>query len=298
MHYSNSPKGTKLIRFLSQYVPNVRGKNYLLLRLASALNKKWPSCIRYQSGQGLIYELDLEVAGNRDFFFLGKYEADVTWVIENFLGDGDVVIEAGIDVGIHTGFMAKKVSTRGFVHAFDPLPSAIEDTRRHLSLNKLMNVVLNQTAVGEQEGKAIIYSFYNLPRAHSSLKNLGINHNKAQDCTVITIDDYVFDRHIGELKLIKLDIEGSEMAAVKGAMRSILNMRPLVVIEANDITSKEFGYQPKDIKEWFEKFSYDCFVLRRTKWINVIQEEEIKHGDNMLFIWKSDNKSLSKLNCY
>lgn len=292
----NSPKGVILIRFLVQYFPEVKGKNYLLLRFADTLNKEWPTQIKFRSPQGLIYELNLKLLGHRELFFLGKHEADLTWVIDNLLGDGDMVIEAGTDVGIHTVFMAKKIGPRGYIHGFDPLASAIADTQQNLKLNGLNNVILNQLALGELEGKATIYSFTNLPRSHSSLNDLGESHTLAQDCSVTTIDKYVLDKSINQLKLIKLDIEGSEMPALRGAIDSISRMHPLVVVEANYDTSKAFGYRPKDIKDWFEKLSYLCFVFRRIKWVRVQQNEEIRHGDNMLFILESDKQLLTRLN--
>lgn len=292
----NSLKGVRLIHFLVQYFPEVKGKNYLLLRFGDALNKEWPTHIVYRSPQDLILELNLKILGHRELFFLGKYEADLTWIIDNFLGDGDIVIEAGTDVGIHTVFMAKKVGPQGSIQGFDPLASAIADTQQQLKLNSLNNVILNQLALGEQEGQATIYSFPDLPRAHSSLKDLGESQSLAQDCSVTTIDKYVLDKSINQLKLIKLDIEGSEMPALRGAIDSISKMHPLIVVESNYDTSKAFGYHPKDIKDWFENLSYLCFVFRRRKWVRVQQNEEIRHGDNMLFIWESDKQLLARLN--
>lgn len=291
----NSLKGVPLVRYLVGYLPEFKGKNYLLLKFAAALNKEWPTCIQYRSPKGLIYQLNLQLAGHRELLFLGRYEQDLTWVIENLLGDGDLVIEAGTDIGIHTVFMAKKVGPRGRIHGFDPLASAIADTQRHLDLNDLNNVILNQAALGEREGKSTIYSFANLPRAHSSLKDLGMSISLAQECSMTTIDNYVREQSINQLKLIKLDIEGYEMLALQGAMNSILQMHPLVVVEANFETSGTLGYRPQDIKVWFEELFYNCFVLRRGKWINIVNDEEIRHGDNMLFIWKSDTRSLAQL---
>lgn len=293
--YSDIPKGASLIRFFVHYLPEFRGKNYLLLRLAEAINKEWTKHIEYKTPQGLIYDLNLEIIGNRELFFLGKHEADLSWVIENLIENGDIVIEAGIDIGIHTVFMAKKIGIRGYIHGFDPLASAIVDTQHHLKLNGLKNVTLNQLALGEQEGTATIYSFTNLPRAHSSLNDLGKSHTLAHECIVTTIDKYVLDNSMNQLKLIKLDIEGSEMPALRGAIDSISKMHPLVVVEANYETSRAFNYQPEDIKEWFEKLSYACFVFHRGKWFKVKNNEEIRHGDNMLFVWNSDNHSLAQL---
>jgi len=295
MNNYQSLKGIKLIRLLVQCLPEFKGRNYLLLKLANGLNREWPSRIGYRSRQGLAYELNLNIIGQRELFLLGRLEADLTWVMENLLEAGDLVLEAGTDVGIHTVFMAKKVGPKGSIHAFDPLASAIADTRRHLNLNGLENVVLNQVALGEREGHATVYSFANLPRAHSSLMNLEENCSIGQECAVTTIDRYVADNAIPTLKLLKLDIEGSEMAALKGAGETVAHLHPLAVVEANYTTSRAFGYQPAAIVAWFKRLSYDCFVFRRKKWLKVVRNEDIKHSDNLLFVWQSDHRSRSQL---
>lgn len=295
-NFYHNLKGIRLIRYLAYYLPNFKGKKYFLMKFADSLNKEWPTCVNYKSLHGNKFELNLRIIGQKELFLFGEYEADLTWVIHHLLDVGDIVIEAGTDVGVHTVAMAKKVSSSGCVHGFDPLASAIIETTYHLSLNNLKNVILNQAALGEKEGKSTIYSFSNLPRGHSSLRDLTGNYSSASECVLTTIDKYVFNNSINKLKLIKLDIEGSEFPALKGAIESISQMHPLVVAEANYQTARAFGYKPQDIKEWFKKFSYSCFVFRRNNWINIEKADLIKHGENMLFIYNAGTQYLSKLN--
>jgi FkbM family methyltransferase len=209
--------------------------------------------------------------------------------------EGDEVIEAGTDIGLHTIRAASKVAPHGCIHGFDPLKSAILDTQRHIEMNKLHNITLNQLALGPNEGTGTIYSFPDMPRGHSCLKNLEGVTSLANDCLVTTIDQYVKSKFIKKIKLIKLDIEGSELPALLGASETITNFHPIVVAEVNFDTSAAFGYRPKDLIDFFNNFSYHCYIYRNRKWIELLREGDIKTGDNLLFIWKHDSSSLSTI---
>lgn len=286
--------GKRLIPWLVQNLPVFRGKYFLLEKLYDLLNRDWPQHLEWYSPQGIFYELDLTVHGHRTLYFLGFYEADVTWVAGNLLRAGDVVVEGGIGDGLHTLLFSQKVGPEGRVLAFDPLPDACQKVERLLSLNCSSNVQLFQLALGQVEGVGKIHSFEDLPHGHASLAPLTENC-VSWNCEIRTLDRVLAEMPVGPIRFIKLDIEGSELAALEGANDTLRRWHPLIAVEANLETARAFDYHPSEILAFLSNFEYLCFVFRRRKWIRLQSATELERSDNLLFVWKADKESLSSV---
>jgi FkbM family methyltransferase len=258
MKNKSSLKGIRFIRFLARYLPAVRGRDIILVKLSNALNKKWPEQEIFVSQSGLMYELDLTDPNYRSFYLFGFLEKDLTWVIDHLISKDDIVIEGGAGVGIFTVMFASGVGSGGQVHAFEPLPAAYHRAHRNVLINGLDNVFLNRIALGERKGYANVYWFSNLPQGHASLVNLLPELSQGFMCEVTTVDSYCRERAVRRVDFIKLDVEGSELPALRGSIETIEKWHPVVVVEANLETSAAFGYKPSDIISWFAKFDYSC----------------------------------------
>ena len=76
-------------------------------------------------------------------------------LLKRTLSAGDVVVDAGANIGIYSQFLSHRVGRTGVVHSFEPSP---ENFRRLQSATrKLANVRLSQAAVGERSGQSKFY---------------------------------------------------------------------------------------------------------------------------------------------
>ncbi len=62
-------------------------------------------------------------------------------------------------------------------------------------------------------------------------------------------------------KLVKMDIEGSELDALKGAEALLARHPPFIVLELNEPALAAMGATPADLREFMRKRGYDLFVL-------------------------------------
>ena len=130
------------------------------------------------------------------------------------LSPGDVAVDVGANIGIYTQLLSRWVGPTGFVHSFEPSP---ENFGRLQSVTrKLVNVRLSQSAVGESSRRTALYVSDKLNVDHRAYLPEG-DSRPTVPIQMIALDDYFKP---GErVDLIKMDIQGYELHALRGASR-------------------------------------------------------------------------------
>jgi len=135
-------------------------------------------------------------------------------LIRTVLFPGAVAVDAGANIGIYSRFFSGCVGLTGVVHAFEPSP---ENFRRLRSATgKLPNVCLSRAAVGERSGRSQLYLSKKLNVDHRAYLPEGGSRDTVP-IDVIALDDYF--RPGDRVDLIKLDVQGYELHALRGANR-------------------------------------------------------------------------------
>ena len=151
------------------------------------------------------------------------------------LSAGDVVVDAGANIGIYSQFLSHRVGRTGVVHSFEPSP---ENFRRLQSATrKLANVRLSQAAVGERSGQSKLYLSAKLNVDHRTYTTAG-DLRRAIPIEMVALDDYFKPGQ--RVDLIKLDIQGYELNALRGANR---------VLQENPDIQLLFEFWPYGLKQ-------------------------------------------------
>jgi FkbM family methyltransferase len=87
----------------------------------------------------------------------GVWEPNITAAFKRAIRPGDVCLDIGAHIGYYTLLGANVVGSRGHVYAFEPSPDAYRRLRANVDLNRLQNVTAFELAVGEQEGRSVLY---------------------------------------------------------------------------------------------------------------------------------------------
>lgn len=188
---------------------------------------------------------------------LGSYEPDVANFIYSRLEPGQVFFDVGANAGYFTLVGAKKVGATGKVVAFDPVPRNVSTVQEQVTLNHLLEwCVVESVAISSFNGPAQL----TIPgrNANAHLTDVEAPHVHATDNTIIdiqciTLDDYVTNHE--RPNLIKVDIEGAEVEALRGATKLMhSNNAPewLITAHSTELAHevidllKEAGYQIGD----------------------------------------------------
>ena len=136
---------------------------------------------------------------------------------------GDHAIDAGAFTGESTIHFSKSVGPQGRVYAFDPVENHLEVCRLNFSRPGHENIVLFPYAVGEQSVDA--------PTVRVAEYNPGYRASSSEEPMAMRrIDDLVIDGKIPRIDFLKMDVEGSEMAALRGCESSIRRFRPKLAL--------------------------------------------------------------------
>jgi len=134
------------------------------------------------------------------------------------LSAGDVVVDAGANIGIYSQFFSRCVGPTGVVHSFEPSP---ENFRRLRSAaRKFSNICLCQVAVGERSERSKLYVSNELNVDHRVYVPEG-DSRRAIDIDIVALDDYFQPGQ--RVDLIKMDIQGYELQALRGASRVLVD---------------------------------------------------------------------------
>jgi FkbM family methyltransferase len=159
--------------------------------------------------------------GVHDIFY-NQYEDE-----EFKLRDGEVIIDAGAFIGDTAVLFYKKLGGQ-CEHSFEVLEENItlfDYNIRHNGLDR-ERVHLNRLALTEQSGQKI---HINTSGFEGSTKISGAS-GVGPVVSSITIDDYVAEKGLEKINLIKMDIEGAERTALLGSKQTIVNYRPKLAV--------------------------------------------------------------------
>lgn len=184
----------------------------------------------------------------------GGEEAYVKQMVAE-LKSNDVFFDIGSSVGLVSVMAADKL-TNGIVISFEPDPENLVRLKKNFELNNLKNFIIQPLAVGELKTKMRLYTDGSNANSPSLHQVNGIERTIMVE--VDSIDRLLRDEIVPFPTVIKMDIEGAEMLALKG-MEELLNSgnRPRILyIEIHPDFLPSFGTDSNEIFEYLEGFKY------------------------------------------
>jgi len=178
-------------------------------------------------------------------------------LLKKNLFPGAVAADVGANIGIYSLFLSRCVGLSGVVHSFEPSPKNFRRLRS--ATRKLPNVHVCQAAVGERSGKTMLYLSDKLNVDHRTYSTAG-DARRALQIELMALDDYFKS---GErVDLIKIDIQGYELHALRGAKR-ILGENPDIklLLEFWPYGLKQAGAKWSDLIDMLRGLGMDLMLI-------------------------------------
>ena len=187
----------------------------------------------------------------RHLFKRGVYERDLTEFMVRHLSlrEDAVILDIGANLGWYSMLLGKRYP-RARIHAFEPEPRNLALLRENLQQNGIANVTVHAVAVADRAGSMQFFPY--------AEKNMGRHSLVAQEgCTPIHVHTVVLDEFLPmvgvrpeQVDLVKIDVEGYELPALRGAQR-LLAGRPVVVAEFAPKYMRRAGIDPESFLRLF-----------------------------------------------
>lgn len=142
--------------------------------------------------------------------------------------EGDIVIDAGGCFGDTALYFAHEVGEMGHVYTIEFIPSNLEIMSKNINLNETLQKQI--TIVKHPLWNDSNTSLYYKDQGAASFVSISEESGVTDKVSTITIDNLVIEQKLHKLDFIKMDIEGAEMNALKGAIHSITTFRPTLAI--------------------------------------------------------------------
>jgi FkbM family methyltransferase len=188
----------------------------------------------------------------------GVYDLVVAETLARLAGPGETAVDAGANVGFMTDLLAHAVGPGGRVISFEPHPLIFDTLTRNVlhwrTHERIDTVSARQDAVSSSAGShplSVDPATFEQNKGTASLEQVGPAH--AAEVSTVRLDDQLS----GAIGVLKLDVEGHELAALKGAESLIAGGR------IRDIVFEEHRPPPTPVTSLLEASGYTVLGVRQ-----------------------------------
>jgi FkbM family methyltransferase len=196
----------------------------------------------------------------RQLWLQGVWDRPVKQVLESVLAPGDAYIDLGANIGYFTLLASRLVGREGLVVAVEPSVRALRKLTHHLWLNKCGNVLLLSCAAADvwRRGELGLATESNI--GGSSVVAKGTPPCAMESVWLAPLDDLLQGTDVRP-KLIKLDLEGFELAALRGARRLIEQHHPWIVCEITESFLRKYDASTEQLMSFLMERGYRPFLM-------------------------------------
>lgn len=182
------------------------------------------------------------------------FEPEVVEAVARYSRPGSVILDVGSNFGQMATLFSRMVGPEGRVYAFEADPFVLELLRRNIVENGCDNVIVYGGAVWHELGHSLIYPEPDFSR-FGSFGSFGIDPRATEGRHVqsLTIDSLDIQ---GDVSVIKVDIQGSDLNALRGSMQTIRKHKPVIIFEYEVALQEQFGTTFADYERIISDIGY------------------------------------------
>lgn len=217
----------------------------------------------------------------------GNFEPECTFLIDKLIKKGNTIFDIGGNFGWYSCHFAQLVGETGKVHVFEPT-NIIDDLKNNLILNEFIDRCrLNKTALGDKNGTATLFIPKKLGTAFASLRKH--NNQNSDDAinfsaNIEKLDDYVIANKIDKVDFIKIDIEGAEYLALKGAEMILKKNKPMILLEIQEEHIKYFDHTPDELISYIKDLGFNIYDIDQNEFGALRKIDSFSEAKNYNFL--------------
>jgi FkbM family methyltransferase len=189
-------------------------------------------------------------------YYRDGYEKDTFDFFRKNAKQGDTILDIGAHIGLYCVPLSKSVGENGKVFCFEPTPTTYSILLKTIELNKCRNVTPVNAAISDKTGSIT----FNLTSdsGEGSNANSMVTSNRTvatMEIKAYSADDFRKENNL-KIAILKIDVEGAELLALKGASDTFRIDRPLCILALHPNSIQNFGHSLKQIWDVIQQNNY------------------------------------------
>lgn len=230
----------------------------------------------------------------QQLFWYGYYEKTVGIILKKLLKPDSIFIDVGANIG-YFSLLAALQSPKGSIIALEPVSYLFNSLRENISLNKFSNIEAINIAAGDKEENRLIYLSGADNTGMSSFQKPANYSEKNETVKVVTLDSLPDNLKLSRVDIIKIDVEGNELAVLKGMKEIASRFQPHILIELNPQTLSYFNHSTDDVLSYATELSYTAFKITEKSTLSKLKDGNVSSTIDVLLVHTSRLDSLNQL---
>lgn len=191
----------------------------------------------------------------------------------DYLEKDDIFVDVGANIGAYSLIAASKIKT-GKIFSFEPSPKALKYLKENIQINNIKHIVtIVDKVVSDKNGFEKFIS-----GKHSEVDRIGGKSDlfhKIKTIPSITLDKFLTIQKIPYVDLIKIDIEGAELKALKGLREFLVRDKVGAILFEINSNCKDYGYVEDDIFHFLENLGFSLYSFAEENKIKKLNRNKL-----------------------
>lgn len=174
----------------------------------------------------------------------------------NIVKPGMNMLDIGTNIGSTLLQFAKLTGENGFVYGFEPDPINYQICLNNVQLNSFKNLVVANIGLGNEKGA---YSLVVDTEGNRGGNRIKLHADTGKTNTLVQVeklDDWIKQKMITQIDLIKIDVEGFEYNVLKGADETLRRFLPVLFIELDDTNLRALNSSAAELVTLLQNYGY------------------------------------------
>lgn len=191
----------------------------------------------------------------QQLLWYGHYEQKELELAGKLIPLKGVVIDAGANFGYHSLWFSQ-FCPKGCVYAFEPSPPLWEQLVAHLKLNPDASIQPQPKALDATNGEQEFFVAKQDNTGMGGFVDTGNASGMVVQVPSIRLDDFISEKGVTSIDLVKMDVEGAEIRALKGMPHILQAIRPILLVECSTATLACHGEKLSTLYDVLSRFGY------------------------------------------
>lgn len=205
-------------------------------------------------------------------------------LLSQFISKNDIVFDIGANIGHYT-YAFEQLTKSEYIYSFEPIPQLFDNLTLLFPKINLSKIAFSDKGKEVAEFKIPIIN--NNEYATRGKLDIDLIEPQETNYNIIkvscdTVDNFVKDNNMTKIDFIKIDVEGHEFEVIKGALNTIINFRPILLIEIeqrhHDFSINEVF---KFLSEYYSRIEFYSFDKNKFCSIYDTKIETLQIYDNI-----------------